>query len=194
MYEKIFKRKGGSDLILRRVALIGSYALLLIFMVIVIVFYVPTLLVPTITVAVVAMAVGIESALILLTKKFLSEEYEYCVASGEVSFSSIYGKRSRRLIFEEDLKEISEIGEYNDTSHARLSSLGIDRCHMLIPNVNSSSPLCYLLQDRDGERTVVVFEFDEEMMTALKKENSHAFHRAIYENKKYENQAKGENI
>ena len=55
---------------------------------------------------------------VFLTWRYVSVEYEYIMASGTVTFTHIYGRRSRKQIFEYKIKEFTKIAPTSDPSAA----------------------------------------------------------------------------
>ena len=55
---------------------------------------------------------------VFLTWRYVAVEYEYTMASGTVTFTHIYGRRSRKQIFETKIKEFTKIAPTSDPSEA----------------------------------------------------------------------------
>ena len=64
--------------------------------------------------------------LIFITWRYTDVDYEYSMTSGYLSFSRIYGLRSRKQLFEAHIKSMSLIAPYNDDYYEKVRSYAPD--------------------------------------------------------------------
>ncbi len=58
--------------------------------------------------------------LVFFTWRYTNTEYEYSVTSGIITFSNIYGGRSRKKVFELDLRDIEQLIKISDHNIDRI--------------------------------------------------------------------------
>ena len=66
-----------------------------------------------------------EWILIFFTWRYLSQEYEYSMTSGYMTFTVIYGGRSKKKKLEVCIKDMKEIAPYDEAACARLENRGL---------------------------------------------------------------------
>ena len=96
--------------------------------------------------------------LIFFTWRYVSVEYEYSMTSGHITFSKIYGQRSRKCIFDVEIKSMSLIAPYTNEH--------IDKAIRFAPTVEynaTSSPSAdsqyfALFEDHNGKKAIFIFE------------------------------------
>ena len=64
--------------------------------------------------------------LIFITWRYTDVDYEYSMTSGYLSFSRIYGSRSRKQVFEAHIKSMALIAPYNDDYYEKVRSYAPD--------------------------------------------------------------------
>ena len=102
-------------------------------------------------------------AVILLTWKYTSVEYEYSFVAGTFTFSKIYGKKKIRTVFECDLKMLVSAKPYD--SSKTISEDG--KVISAIPDTSPNPCLC-LFEDGDSNKYFVVMDCDEMTARILK--------------------------
>ena len=99
---------------------------------------------------------------VFLTWRYTKIEYEYSITSGILTFSEIYGGRSRKVITEFKLKDclaiapLSELGKRDaEETHIKYSALS---------DLNSPSAYFASFDDEKGRRCVFLFEATEKAL------------------------------
>ena len=106
--------------------------------------------------------------LVFFTWRYVSVEYEYSMTSGHITFSKIYGSRSRRCIFEAEIKSMSLIAPYTDEH--------IDKAIRFAPTLEynaTSSPRASeqyfaLFEDHNGKKAIFIFEATKRSLEIFK--------------------------
>ncbi len=114
-----------------------------------------------------------EWMLVFFTWKYAKPEYEYSVTSGRVTFSVIYGRRSRKEKLTFTIKECLMIAPLTVREWS-------ERLEIYDPEVvysalsSSSSPDAYYaaFESADGKRCVFYFEATEKMLRLCRNYNS----------------------
>lgn len=114
-----------------------------------------------------------EWMLVYFTWKYAKPEYEYSVTSGRVTFSVVYGKRSRREMLNFAIKDCLQIAPATEREW-------IERLELYDPEIvysalsSSDSPDKYYaaFENADGKRCVFYFEATEKMLKLCRNYNS----------------------
>lgn len=179
-YEHIVKQKREGGLLLKKIALIAAYLILLILPAFLILrfcppfFWVPFFLV-IITIVVIAY---------LMTWKYTNVEFEYSICGDSITFINIYGKKTRKGKLSIKIKDFSEIGKYTDAAEKHLDNVMIEKDYLFISSLDAEH-LYYGLFEDDGERCIVYFECTDKALSSLKKYNPSAFRAYERETKNY---------
>lgn len=113
--------------------------------------------------------------LVFFTWKYVNVEYEYAVASGRITFSKIYGSRTRRTIEVFDVRDadvILPLGR-KETSR-RLDDFDPQHESFYISSKESENAYVALYVDSDGIRCAVYLEILPMLMKSCKIYNSAA--------------------
>ncbi len=105
--------------------------------------------------------------LIFFTWRFVSVEHEYMLASGVMTFVDILGGRKRRTLFACPVKEMREIAPLRTTTQLNAKTV-ID----MRGSVKSTDSYYFIVNDRAGETTAVLFEATNKAVQILKYYNS----------------------
>lgn len=108
-----------------------------------------------------------EWMLIFFTWRYLSVEYEYSMTSGTVTFSYIYGGRSRKATLEMPIKDFQEIAPLDDAAYTRLEARQIGTEYRFISS-DSAPDMYYALFEENGELSVVLFEATQKALSILR--------------------------
>ncbi len=114
-----------------------------------------------------------EWMLVYFTWKYTKPEYEYSVTSGRVTFSIIYGKRSRKEKCSFMIKECLSIAPLTDREWSEhLEIFSPEEVFSALSN--SSTPDAYYaaFESSDGKRCVFYFEATEKMLKLCRNYNS----------------------
>ena len=108
--------------------------------------------------------------------KLLSVEYEIVIGNGELCASAIYGRSITKRLASLPIKQLFEIGLYDDAAYERLCSMGLNKNTLCISSL--SAPVIYYgVYDSGNERCIIYFETDERGLSILKRDNPSAFRK-----------------
>lgn len=105
--------------------------------------------------------------IIFFTWRYVSVEHEYMLASGVMTFVDIYGGRTRRALFACPVKEMREIAPMRETTKLNTKTV-ID----MRGSVKSTDSYYFIINDRAGESTAVLFEATHKAVQILQYYNS----------------------
>lgn len=163
-YEYAVKPKRSASLVLRRAGLIIFY---MIFVILWFVFGFATGFFPLL--AFIPLSLWV---LIFLTWRYVCPEYEYSIVSGEITFATVYGGRSRRTALSFRLKDCSLIAPLSECDE-RIERYAPEKVYDM--SVSQSSPGAYVaLVEVGGKRTAVLFEATDKALKICRFYNSAA--------------------
>lgn len=102
--------------------------------------------------------------LVFLTWKYTNIDYECSMTSGIITFSKIYGGRSRRMVFEIPIKSIELIAPYNDDYLPSAERYMPKVQYSALSTWKYDSPYFALFENKRGERSIFIFEADEKSL------------------------------
>ena len=105
--------------------------------------------------------------IIFFTWRFVSVEHEYMLASGVMTFVDIYGGRQRKALFACPVKEMREIAPLRPTTQLNAKTV-ID----MRGSVKSADSYYFIINDRAGNSTAVLFEATSSAVQIMKYYNS----------------------
>ena len=105
--------------------------------------------------------------------RYTQVEYEYLIAEGEMSFSVIYGKRSRRDVFSFNIKEAERVVRYGEEK-AACDAFPADRTRFYASRLKEADTLCALITREDGQKVRLFFQGTPEAVAALRRANPRA--------------------
>ena len=108
-----------------------------------------------------------EWMLIFFTWRYRSVEFEYSMTSGNITFSYIYGGRSRKTALETAIKRFQEIAPLDDAALSRLEARDIQKEYRFISS-DDAPDIYYALLEEDGELSVVLFEATQKALGILR--------------------------
>lgn len=179
-FEHIVKQKCEGRALAKKIAFFIGYIALFILIFVIIFFFCPMIFLIPFGV----LGIAFESALIFFTYKYMSVEYEYMITGSTITFSNIYGKNTRKHIFEADIKSFSQFARYDENTEEMLSEIEVDENYIFVSSPDSPD-ICYALLDAEDKRYIVYFEVPETAMNIIKKLNPSAIRNATLELKKY---------
>ena len=98
----------------------------------------------------------------VFTWRYVSVEYEYSITSGELTFSKIFGSRSRRTVLKLMLRDALRIAPLDNTEEARKASEYLpEREFWAISSQNASDVYFILFEYKQGgssHRAIFYFE------------------------------------
>lgn len=108
-----------------------------------------------------------EWMLIFFTWRYRSVEFEYSMTSGNITFSYIYGGRSRKTALETAINRFQEIAPLDDVALSRLEARDIQKEYRFISS-DDAPDIYYALLEEDGELSVVLFEATQKALGILR--------------------------
>ncbi len=168
--EYIIKQKNeGKALIKKLCALIG-YALLSA----VLIFLILALAPPLLYIPFMLVAAALVALTVFATWRFLCIEYEIIISKDELCASVIYGKTIVRRLVLLTVKDINEIGDYDDSAYERLCNMSLQKNTVCVSSL-SAPVIYYALYDDGKDHCVIYFETDERGISILKQQNPTSF-------------------
>lgn len=111
--------------------------------------------------------------LVFATWRYVNIEYEYSAVSGVVTFSKIYGGRSRKKVGELDLRSVDELLLLSDhRTERRLDDFDPQIESSYVSSSDSDKAYAALYVDEDGTKCVVYLEVLPMLMKSFKIYNS----------------------
>lgn len=92
------------------------------------------------------------------TWRYVAVEYEYTIASGALTFSHIYGRRSRKQQCEFRIKELTKIAPVSDEYKSDYEATDIEIVHEFRGSVKSPDAYFFTYTAENGKKGVVFFE------------------------------------
>ncbi len=160
-YEYTVAEAKGKSLTLRRVGLICLY----------IFFGVGILLLATgvrLIVPLLALAPLLIWILVFLTWKYTQVEYEYSFFAGKLTVCRLLGGRSRRVLADVNIKELSAIFPYENEYIDRAERFGADKTLFAASSTEAERLYIALWKDELGKRQMLLFEPDEKALKILR--------------------------
>ena len=105
--------------------------------------------------------------LIFFTWRYVSPEYEYSTLSGEITFSTIWGGKSRKALFTANIKDFLAIAPYDEKAEAFVTAQKCNRDFRCMSSINADD-LYYGIFMLGDEKCVVYFEATEKALKILK--------------------------
>jgi len=99
---------------------------------------------------------------VFLTWRYTKIEYEYSITSGVLTFSEIYGGRSRKVITEFKLKDCLAIAPMSE--FGKRDEQETDRTYSALPDRESPNAYFASYEDENGKRCVLFFEATEKAL------------------------------
>ena len=112
--------------------------------------------------------------LIFFTWRYVAVEHEYTIASGTMTFSDIYGNRSRRTLLEAKIKDMSEIAPLTEESRKKCTGEGISKVYDFLSTQSSPDAYYAICAKEGGVRIAIFFEATEKSLKIMKFYNSSA--------------------
>ncbi len=98
--------------------------------------------------------------------KYFNRECEYSMTSGIMTFSYIYGGRTRRKVLDLTIKDCKEIAPVTDDTMTHLNALGVEKDYRFVSSA-SADDMYYATFDQNGKSCVVYFEATAKTLSIL---------------------------
>ena len=116
--------------------------------------------------------------LVFATWRFVNVEYEYTVESGMITFTKIYGGKSRKRILELDIRDAESILPLREkATQIALDAFDPGREYFFAASEDDEDSYVALCIDEDGNRLSVAFTCDERLYRIIKYRNASAFQK-----------------
>ncbi|NLW74526.1 MAG: hypothetical protein GX057_06515 [Clostridiales bacterium] len=107
--------------------------------------------------------------LVFFTWRYVSVEYEYSIISGILTFTKIYGNRSRKKITEIRLKDASAIAPLDDRlQKSRLEAWGAEHVFSALSSSSAKDAYFITYVNDKNERCAFLFEATEKALKLCK--------------------------
>lgn len=110
--------------------------------------------------------------LVFLTWRFTDPEYEYSITSGELTFSVIYGGRTRKKVFEQAVRSMVAVAPLDDIHRDKILDYKPTRIYEGASSHASPDAYFALFENDDGERCVYYFEATARALKILRHYNA----------------------
>ncbi len=107
----------------------------------------------------------------ILFRRYSSLEFEYTIAEGTVTFAEIYGKSTRRVTREFDIRVCAAIAPMDDD---RLAAFGATDEYYAISSPDAENIYGAAYDSDKGKKTVVYFEATEQALRMFRAYNPRA--------------------
>ncbi len=109
----------------------------------------------------------LDLALILFTWRFVNPEYEYSTLSGEITFTTIWGGRTRKELFRINIRDFHKIAPYDEAAEAYVTAQKCTRDFKCMSSLQAPD-LYYGIFTLGEDKCVVYFEATEKALKILK--------------------------
>ena len=106
--------------------------------------------------------------LVFFTWRYTDIDYECSMTSGLLTFSKIFGSRTRKTVFEISIKSMAHIAPYVTDSKKRIDRYAPEVIYDARPSERSEGQYFALFENKDGKRSLFLFHPDEKMLKILK--------------------------
>lgn len=112
--------------------------------------------------------------LVFFTWRYVDVDYECSMTSGVLTFSKIFASRSRKAVFEINIKSISHIAPYLSDSKKRIDRYAPEVIYDARSSQRADRQYFALFENADGKKSLFLFEPDDKMLKILKFYNASA--------------------
>ncbi len=162
-YERLIKKKNEGRLLLCRTALIAGYILFALAGILLVLFFAseyPILF---------ALVAVLDFCIYLLTWRLTQIEYEYSIVSGNLYLAKIFGKASRKELFECELSCAVTVAPYSGQYKKDAESASPDKIYKAISSAGASDIWFILFKNETEQKTLLLFEADEHILKHLRR-------------------------
>ncbi len=110
--------------------------------------------------------------IIFFTWRYTDVDYEYSMTSGYLTFSIIYGSRTRKQIFQVQIKAITLIAPYTDEYYERARRYAPQVEYYALSSKNAENAYFALFENKDGKKSIFIFETTDRALSIFKFYNS----------------------
>jgi hypothetical protein len=168
-YEKIVKVALRGKQTAKIMSIIGAYAVFFA------IWLLAALSTPSVFLPIIVTGALCTLLLVLVTRKYLSLEYEYSFWYGQLSVSKIYGKTKRKTLVEADMKALLMIAPATEEYIAKAEHFNIKSRIIAVSSEQADNIWLAVTGDEDLPHRLIFFEADDRSLGILKAANNLAF-------------------
>lgn len=105
--------------------------------------------------------------------KYTRVEYDYTIASGELTMCAVYGKRKRKELFNIHISAADSITDFNGKGLDK--PVAADKVYICLSSNEAKSIVCISFKDEGGNSCAAYIEAERKAKSALKFYNSSAY-------------------
>jgi hypothetical protein len=170
-YEKIVKVALRGKQTAKIMSIIGAYAVFFA------IWLLAALSTPSVFLPIIVTGALCTLLLVLVTRKYLSLEYEYSFWYGQLTVSKIYGKRSRKTVVSADMKDMLMIAPATEEYIAKAEHFSPDRRIIAVSSEQAENIWLLVSGGEDQPNILIFFEADDRSLNILRSANPIAFIR-----------------
>lgn len=110
-------------------------------------------------------------ALIFFTWRYVCPEYEYATLSGEITFTTIFGGKTRKELFRINIRDFAKIAPYDEAAEAYVTAQKCTRDFRCMSSLQAPD-LYYGIFTLGEDKCVVYFEATEKALKIMKYYNA----------------------
>ena len=160
-YEIITHQKAEGLWIFKRIALILLYIAYVI--TVFIVGFITRIILPFLALVPLTTAI-----LVFFTWRYVNIDYECSMTSGILTFSKIYGSRSRKTVFETSIKSMSHIAPYETDCQKLIDRYAPSVIYDARSSSKASGQYFALFENSKGKKAIFIFEADDKCLKIFK--------------------------
>ena len=112
--------------------------------------------------------------LVFVTWRYVDVDYECEMTSGYITFSKIYGSKTRKRIFETEIKSISLIAPYTDEYFEKAVQYKPVVEYNALSSPYAEHQYFALFEDIKGKKAIFIFEANKKCLDIFRFYNSHS--------------------
>ena len=112
--------------------------------------------------------------LIFITWRYVSVEYECSMTSGQFTFAKVYGSKTRKVIFETEIKAMSLIAPYTDEYLKKAEAFRPTEEYCALSSPKADNQYFAIFENKDAKRVIFIFEANKRCLDIMKFYNSTA--------------------
>ncbi len=160
--EQIVRKKTKGTLLLGKIALISLYS------VFAAIGFIISVYAKSIAAPLIILTVAFDAILIFFTWKYTCVEYEYSVLGGEFYLARIYGKASRKELYECSLSRATVIAPYNERHGDKAAKASPAKVYYAASEKHSENSWFIIFEDENSKSYAVLFEPEDRMLVTLR--------------------------
>lgn len=161
-YEKLIKKKVAGKVLMSKIAFVAGYILFAVVGVVL------TVMLAGGSPALLVLVAALDLCFILVTWKLTQVEYEYAFVSGSFYLSKIFGKSSRKEIFDCELSRAVMAAPFSGQYKKDAERQAPQRIYNAISSDKADDVWFILFENEAEQKTMVLIEADERILKCLR--------------------------